>query len=82
MNIRIHTNAILDVNNLYIIRCVQLSGAQRVLCCDSNQCQQSMNDLESDTFGNQLAALSHRSKVNVLVASKEKKANDMLVATS
>jgi len=41
-----------------------------------------VNHLQSYTFGNQLAALSHPSNVNVLVGVKAKEANDMLVATS
>ena len=82
MQMIIHANAILDVNNVYMNRCVQLLGAQWLFRCDQSERQQSVNDLQSYTFGNQLAGLSYHSKVNVLVGVKVKKANYMLVVTS
>jgi len=78
----IHANAKLDVNNVYMKRSGQLLGAQRPLRCDSIERQQSVNDLQSYTFGNQLAGSSYHSKVNALVGVKAKKANCMLDATS
>jgi len=78
----IHAHCILDVNNVYMNRAVQLFGAQRLFRCDLSERQQSVNDLQSYTFGTQLAGLSHHSKVNVLVGIKVNKAHYMLVATS
>jgi len=78
----IHANTILYVNNVYFNRCIQLLGAQRLFRCDSSERQQSVNDLQSYTFSNQLAGLSYQSKVNILVGVQVKKTNYMLVATS
>jgi len=78
----IHTNTILDVNNVYIIRCIQLLSVQRLFRCDKYKRQQSVNNFMSDAIGNRWTALSHPLKVNVQVGVIEKKANDPLVATS
>jgi len=78
----IHANGLLDVNNVYLNHCVQLLGAQMLFRCDQSERQQSVNDSQSYTFGNQLAGLSYHSKVNVFVGVKAKKTNYMLVATS
>jgi hypothetical protein len=77
-----HTNAILDVSNVYMICCIQLLSEQRLFRCDYCEHQQSVHNLKSSTFGYQWAALSHPSKVNVLVGVLAKKANDPLIATS
>ena len=76
------TNAILDVNNVYMIHCIQLLCVQRLFLCDSCEHQHSVNDFESYTFGIQWAALSHTAKVNSLVGVIAKNGNDKLVATS
>jgi len=78
----IHANAILDINNGYMNRCIQLLGAQKLFRCDSSERQQSVNDLKSSTFANQLAGLLYHSNLSVLVGVEAKKANYMLVATS
>jgi hypothetical protein len=78
----IHANTILDGNNVYVNCCIQLLGTQRLFQCDQSERQQSVNDLQSYTFGNQLVGLTSHSKVNVLVGVKGKKTNYMLVATS
>ena len=78
----IHTNVIMDVKTVHMIRCIQLLSVQRLFRCDSCEHQQSVNDFKSYTFGNQWAALSHPAKLIVLVGVIAKKANDMLVATS
>jgi len=77
----IHTNAFLDVNNVFMIRCIQLVGVQRLFRCDYCDRQQSVNDFDSYTFGNHWAALAHTAKVNVLVGVIVKKTNDTLIAT-
>jgi len=71
----IHTNVILDVKKAYMIGCMQLFSVQRQFRCDKCERQQSVNDFKSYRFGNQWAALSYCSKVNVQVGVIVKKAN-------
>jgi len=78
----IPTNAILDVNNEYTIRCIQLLNVGRLPWCDWCEREQIVNNFQSYTFRNQKAALSHPSRVNVLVRVIAKKANDTLVDPS
>jgi len=78
----IHTNAILDVNNVYMNGCIQLLSVQRLFRWHSCERQQSVNDFWSYTFANQWTALSHLSTVNVLVRIIVKKTNETLVTTS
>jgi hypothetical protein len=77
-----HTNIILDVENAYMIRCIQFLSVQRLSECDECEHQQSVTDFKSYTFGNQWSALSHPAIINVSVGSIAKKANDSVVCTS
>jgi len=78
----IHTNALLEVNNEYMIGCIRVLSVQRLFRCHQCERQQSVKDIESYTFNNQWAALSHPSKPDVEVGVIAKKVNDTLVATS
>jgi hypothetical protein len=40
----IHTNTIMDVISVYLIRCIQLLSVQRLFQGDECQCQRSVND--------------------------------------
>ena len=82
MHMMIFTNTILVVNNVDTIHCIQLFSVRRLCGCDSCVCQQSVNDFWCYTFGNQWAALSHPSKVNVSVGVVDETANYTHVATS
>jgi hypothetical protein len=82
MQTLLHTNATLDVNNVYMIHCIELLSVQRLFRCNECERQQSVHDFKSYTSGTQWAALSHPSKANVEVSVIAKKANDPLVATS
>jgi len=78
----VHRNDTLAVNNGYMIIYIQLLTIQWLLGCVYGECQWSVNDFPSYTFGNQRAASSHPSKVKVLVVVIGKMDSDTLVTSS
>jgi len=82
MQMKIHRNTILVVNNDYMVCCIQLlrvpSPFPTVYC----ERQQIINYVWLYTFGYQRAALSHPSKVNVLVSFIAERASNLLVDPS
>jgi len=82
MQMMILRNAILDGNDEYTIRWIQLLSVRRLCQCDQCERPQSVNDFSFHTVDNHRAALSHPSKVNELVGVIAEKANDAVVAAS
>jgi len=82
MQLSIHRNDTLAVNNGYMIMYKQLLTIQRLLGCIYSECQRSVDNFPSYAFSNQKATSLQPCKVKILVALIGKKGSDTLVTPS